>query len=69
LSELFYPGWRASVDGQPVQIEPYQKLLRSVPLTGGDHVVQFRFVPLSLILGSAIALLAGAAAVVAWRRP
>ena len=68
LSELQYPGWRASVDGLEVPIEAYHGLLRAVSLPAGEHTVRFRFVPLSLAAGLAISLMAGLAAVVVWRR-
>lgn len=54
ISEIIYPGWRAWLDGKPIPIQAYQGLLRSVDLPEGEHLVQFRFLPTSLYLGSII---------------
>jgi hypothetical protein len=51
LSEIDYPGWKVSVDGEAAEIHSYQGLLRMVELTPGVHVVEFRFKPLSLWMG------------------
>jgi hypothetical protein len=67
-SDLIYPGWQATVDGQPTQIEPYRGLLRSVPLEAGPHSIVFSFVPSSLLAGMAVAGAAVALAIVLWRR-
>jgi uncharacterized membrane protein YfhO len=63
-----YPGWRASLDGGDVPIEPYLGLLRAVSLPAGEHTVRFSFVPLSLVAGLALALVAAFSAVAIWRR-
>ena len=68
LSDPMYPGWRASVDGVDVPIDPYLGLLRAVALPAGDHTVRFSFVPLSLVAGLAMALVAALAAAAIWRR-
>jgi hypothetical protein len=68
LSELMYPGWRATVDGEEVVIEADHGLLRSVELQEGAHDVRFAFVPGSLFLGIAVALAAGLGVVSLWRR-
>lgn len=43
LSEIFYPGWRAYVDGQRVEIYRADYILRAVRLEKGDHRVEFVF--------------------------
>lgn len=57
LAEVNYPGWQAAVDGEPVPIETYANLLRSISLTTGHHQITFTFRPLSLYLGLAACLL------------
>jgi len=69
LADPVYPGWRATVDGRPTLIEPYQDLLRSVVLPEGEHVVVFRFAPISLTVGLLVALAAAGLAAALWRRP
>ena len=55
LSEIAYPGWRARVDGAPVEIEEAAGLLRAVSLGAGDHQITFRFQPGSLYAGLGLA--------------
>lgn len=56
LSELFYPGWTARVDGGRVPILRADYLLRAIPLSAGRHEVSVEFRPKSLKIGGAITL-------------
>ena len=47
LSDTFFPGWVATVDGQPTPIYPTNILLRGVMLPPGQHTVIFDYAPLS----------------------
>jgi uncharacterized membrane protein YfhO len=58
LSEAYYPGWRAEVDGQPVPVLPANHLLQAVRLPPGKHVVTFAYRSRFLGLGFAVAVLA-----------
>jgi len=51
LSDTYYPGWEAGIDGQPTTVYRTNYLLRGVVLPPGDHIVDFRFRPLSLRIG------------------
>ena len=67
LSDTYYPGWRAFVDGQEQPILRGDLLFRVVAVPAGEHVVEFRFEPASVRIGllvSALALLVAVAAVV-----
>jgi hypothetical protein len=68
LSDSWYPGWRASVDGRRVQILPANYLFRAVPLEAGEHVVVFQYQPISFWLGLVISLVAVGVWAVALRR-
>ncbi|HLD94357.1 MAG TPA: hypothetical protein VI703_09180 [Anaerolineales bacterium] len=57
LSELVYPGWVATVDGNPVEIEPHQTIFRSVNLADGIHQIIFEFRPISVFAGLAVFLI------------
>lgn len=48
FSDIYYPGWTCTVDGQPVDIVRANYVLRAVVLPAGKHNVQFRFDPKSI---------------------
>ncbi len=54
LSEIYYPGWRATVDGQPVPIVRADYILRGVPVPAGEHHVEVFYQPVTLIWGTVI---------------
>ncbi len=58
LSEVFYPGWKASVDGQETEIFRADYNLRSIFIPAGKHIVQFDYVPASFARGTFITLAA-----------
>ena len=51
LSEVYYPGWRARVDGREVRIHRVDYALRGVRLESGSHRVEFVYDPVSLKVG------------------
>jgi len=51
LSDQYYPGWEAAVDGQAVPITRAFTALRAVCVPAGTHTVTFTYRPLSLIIG------------------
>jgi hypothetical protein len=52
LSEVYYPGWQAQVDGQPVEVLRADTTLRAICLPPGAHTVRFDFWPGDLIAGA-----------------
>ena len=54
LSEVYYPGWQAIVDGQPSPILRANWAFRAVALEAGRHEIDLRFRPTSLLAGAAI---------------
>lgn len=54
VSEVYYPGWRALVDGQETQIHRANGALRALELEAGAHQVELAYEPLSLKIGSVI---------------
>jgi len=56
LNEIDYPGWRATIDGQPAEILRADGLFRAVWATAGAHRIEFRFWPRLLLPGAAISL-------------
>ena len=69
LTDVFYPGWRARVDGVEAPIIRTNYAFRAVALPAGRHVVEFRYEPRSFQAGG-LASLAGLivfAAALRWR--
>lgn len=56
VSEMFYPGWQAYVDGRKVATYKTDLAFRGVMLTGGQKKVEFRFEPESVKAGAATSL-------------
>jgi len=56
LSEVYYPGWRAYVDGRPTPILRANYAFRAVYLEPGYHEVRLVFEPLSWKVGLGISL-------------
>ena len=55
FSEIYYPGWQATVDGRPVEIARADYILRAIRVEPGRHKVEFVFDPQSLHTTEAIA--------------
>ena len=53
LADQFYPGWKATVDGNPATIyrAPDAPIYRAVSLSAEPHTVAFRYEPASVRLG------------------
>lgn len=60
LSDQYFPGWRATVNGRPATIERANYVFRLVEVPAGPSTVEFTYVPLSLAIG---ALVSGGGAV------
>lgn len=58
LSEVFYPGWQAFLDGRPTPIYRTNFTFRGVFIPPGSHHLVLRFRPASLALGLALAAMA-----------
>ncbi len=58
LSDTYFPGWKAEVDGQETDVEPVDYALRGVRVGPGEHTVVMRYAPLSWTLGWVISALA-----------
>jgi len=55
FSEIYYPGWKATVDGQPVKIGRVNYLLRALKVPAGKHLVVMEYRPTSISVTEAIA--------------
>lgn len=61
LTDLYFPGWKAAVDGKEVPIHEAYALVRGVVAGAGTHRIEFRYQPASIITGGILSLLALAA--------
>ncbi len=52
FSELYYPGWTASVDGADQTVYRADGCLRSVPVPAGHHTVRLSFLPPAFVHGA-----------------
>jgi len=68
LSEIYYPGWSATIDEEPAQIKPVYDILRSVTLVEGAHDVVFSYHPATAYLGIFIAAIFWASIFLLWIR-
>jgi hypothetical protein len=68
LTDTWFPGWRARVDGAETRIWRADHAFRAVILPPGPHEVEFWYAPRSLWIGLALsAPAAGAILLLAWR--
>ena len=67
LSDAYYPGWQAEIDGQQVEIYPAESLFRAVQLPSGNYVLEMDYRPLSFRIGIVLSFLALTAIVFLWR--
>jgi hypothetical protein len=56
LSEKYYKGWKAYVDGKSTDIYPVNHVLRGIYLTPGTHRIEFVFDPLPFKVGKWLTL-------------
>ncbi len=55
ISDTYYPGWSATVDGQPTPLYMANGIVRGIVVYGrGGHTVEFRYAPATFRWGSLI---------------
>jgi hypothetical protein len=59
LTDAWYPGWGAKVDGKSARIYEVYGGVRGVVVDAGRHVIQMRYRPWSVIIGALMTILAG----------
>ena len=58
FSEIYYPGWTATVDGQAVELGRVNYILRAIHIQPGQHQVELAFFPKSVNMTETIAYIA-----------
>ena len=68
LSDIHFPGWRATVDGREAPVERVDYLLRGVPVDAGTHRIVLEYRPASWRIGWIVSVLAALGLLVAvWK--
>ena len=76
FSEVYYPGWTATIDGQETEVGRANYVLRAINVPAGMHEVVFTFKPktiqttehIALASGGVLCLLALAFLIILWRK-
>jgi len=72
LTDSWFPGWEATVDGERAPIHRVDYVIRGVPVPAGTHRVELRYKPVSVRAGFAVSgvalLVVTAAAAIGWSR-
>jgi uncharacterized membrane protein YfhO len=72
LTDSWFPGWKAKVDGARAPVERVDYVIRGVKVPAGTHEVEFTYEPASWRAGWILSLLAllaiACASTIGWRR-
>lgn len=66
LTDTFYPGWRATVNGHSLAVRPADVTFRGVPVSSGETTVVFQYAPPQETLAWGLVALAVLALAGAW---
>ncbi len=58
VSEAWYPGWKATVNGEDVAVSPANHALMALPVPSGEAVVRLFYEPTSVRVGALLSALA-----------
>lgn len=68
LTDTWFPGWRATVDGKAARIYEAYGGVRGVMVDGGTHVIEMRYRPMSVYFGGGMTVLAALITLVGYRQ-
>lgn len=68
ISDAYYPGWEARVNGSISEILRANYAFRAVKISAGTSVVEFEYRPLSVYIGAVLTLFAALTAFIIYRR-
>ena len=57
LTDTWYPGWQATIDGRKTRIYRADYAFRAVPVPAGAHTIVFSYLPGSFLLGLGLTIL------------
>jgi len=56
LTDAYFPGWKATVDGVDAAVFPTYRTFRGIVVPQGSHTVEFRYQPKSFRIGAGISV-------------
>jgi hypothetical protein len=56
LTDAYYPGWEATIDGKPAEVLPANYAFRAVRVEAGEQTVSMQFRPGSWVVGRAVSI-------------
>jgi hypothetical protein len=68
VSDTWYPGWHAYVDGKETKIYRANLAFRAVEVPKGKHTVVFKYVPMSFYIGLCLTIIGILLCIYLWRR-
>jgi hypothetical protein len=68
VSDTYYPGWRAYVDGKETKIYRADLAFRAIEAPKGRHTVVFKYVPMSFYIGLVLTIIGILLCIWLWRR-
>ncbi len=66
LTDTWYPGWQATVDGEPAEVLQANCAFRAVWLEVREHAVEMVYRPASVRIGGVISLAVSVCCLVGW---
>lgn len=51
VSDVWYPGWKASIDGKPIELYRANFIFRGIEIPHGKHRIEIWYAPISTTLG------------------
>jgi uncharacterized membrane protein YfhO len=58
LADTWYPGWQATVDGEPAAMMRANHAFRAVQLEAGEHEIEMLYRPRLVLVGGVTTLIA-----------
>ena len=68
ITDSFYPGWQAFLDGEAIELFPANLVFRALQLTPGNHEISLSYRPISFYVGAGFSTLALLYLIVALRK-
>jgi hypothetical protein len=56
LADVYYPGWRLTIDGDPARIYRTNRLMRGAAVRAGRHVLVYTYDPSSFAVGGTLSI-------------